>query len=139
MKMKGEDCIFFQLAKAAQAGSKFWGQRVAALNLTATQAMVVRFLFDRDEVTSGELGGRTGLDSATLTGILDRLESADIAQRKPNPADRRAVLIHLTEKGREIGKEVSRLMALANTEFLQGLNVADEKELRRLLARVKDK
>ena len=88
------------------------------LNLTATQAMVLSFLFDKDKVSSSELGSRTELDSATLTGILDRLEVAGIAQRKPNPTDRQAIQIRLTDKGKEIGKEVSRLMGLANAEFL---------------------
>jgi DNA-binding MarR family transcriptional regulator len=139
MKMRGEDCIFFQLAKAAQTGSRFWSQKVAALNLTATQAMVLRFLFDRDEVTSSELGSRTELDSATLTGVLDRLEAAGIAERKPSPTDRRAIHIHLTERGKEVGKEVSRLMGLANAEFLGGMNPSEEKELKRLLDKVRER
>ena len=137
--MRGEDCIFFQLAKAAQTGSRFWSQKVAALNLTATQAMVLRFLFDRDEVTSSELGSRTELDSATLTGVLDRLEAAGITERKPNPTDRRAIHILLTEKGKEVGKEVSRLMGLANAEFLGGMNPSEEKELKRLLDKVRER
>lgn len=139
MKMRAEDCIFFQLAKAAQTGSRFWSQKVAALNLTATQAMVLRFLFDRDEVNSSELGSRTELDSATLTGILDRLEAAGIIERRPNPTDRRAIHIHLTEKGRRAAKEIFRLVGVANTEFLGGLNPSEEKELRRLLDKVRQK
>ena len=137
MKMRTEDCIFFQLAKAAQTGSRFWSQKVAALNLTATQAMVLRFLFDRDEVTSSELGRRTELDSATLTGILDRLETAGLAERRPNPTDRRAIHIHLTEKGKETGKEVARLMEVANAEFLGDMDSSEEKELKRLLDKVR--
>ena len=139
MKMRAEDCIFFQLAKSAQTGSRFWSQKVAALNVTATQAMVLRFLFDRDEVNSSELGSRTELDSATLTGILDRLEAAGIIERRPNPTDRRAIHIHLTEKGRGAGKEISRLMGVANAEFLGGLNPSEGKELRRLLDKVRQK
>jgi DNA-binding MarR family transcriptional regulator len=139
MKMRAEDCIFFQLAKAAQTGSRFWSQKVAALNVTATQAMVLRFLFDRDEVNSSELGSRTELDSATLTGILDRLEAAGIIERRPNPTDRRAIHIHLTGKGRGAAKEISRLVGTANTEFLGSLNASEEKELRRLLDKVREK
>lgn len=139
MKMRAEDCIFFQLAKAAQTGSRFWSQKVAALNVTATQAMVLRFLFDRDEVNSSELGSRTELDSATLTGILDRLEAAGIIERRPNPTDRRAIHIHLTEKGMGTAKEIFRLMGIANSEFLGSLNPSEEKELRRLLDKVREK
>jgi DNA-binding MarR family transcriptional regulator len=139
MNMRAEDCIFFQLVKAAQAGSRFWSQKVSALNLTATQAMVLRFLIDRDEVTSGELGSRAELDSATLTGILDRLDTAGIAERRPNPTDRRTIHIHLTEKGKEVGKEISRLMGLANAEFLKSMNPLEVKELKRLLGKVREK
>jgi MarR family transcriptional regulator, organic hydroperoxide resistance regulator len=135
--MKAEECIFFQLAKASQAGSRFWSQKVAALNVTATQAMVLRFLFDRDEVNSSELGSRIELDSATLTGILDRLEAAGIIERRPNPTDRRAIHVHLTEKGRTTGKKVAQLMEVANTEFLREFNVSEEVALRSLLTRIR--
>jgi DNA-binding MarR family transcriptional regulator len=101
--------------------------------------MVLRFLFDRAEVTSSELGARTEPESATLTGVQDRLEAARIADRKPNPTDRRAIRIHVTEKGKWAGKEVSRLMGLADAEFLEGLNPSEEKELKRLLANVRAK
>ena len=60
--------------------------------------MVLRFLFDRAEGTSSELGDRTELERATLTAVPDRLEAPRIAERKPNPTDRRAIRIHLTEK-----------------------------------------
>ena len=137
MKMRAEDCIFFQLAKAAQTGSRFWSQKVAALNVTATQAMVLRFLFDRDEVNSSELGSRTELDSSTLTGILDRLEVAGIIERRPNPTDRRAIHIHLPEKGRTTGEKVAQLMEVANTEFLREFNVSEGVALRSLLTRIR--
>ncbi len=137
--MRGEDCIFFQLAKTAQAGSRFWSRKVAPLNLTATQAMVLRFLFDRDQVTSSELGRRTELDSATLTGVLDRLEAAGITERRPNPTDRRAIHIQLTGKGKEIGKDVSRLMGLANIEFLKSITPSEERELKRLLGEIRNR
>ncbi len=137
MKMRSEDCIFFQLAKASQTGSRFWGQKISGLNLTTTQAMVLRFLFDRDDITSSELGGRTELDSATLTGILDRLEAAGLVERRPNPTDRRAIRVHLTAKGKKTGETVAALMEQANTEFLSGLNVSEEVALRSLLARIR--
>jgi len=135
--MKADDCIFFQLAKASQAGARFWGQKVSGLSLTAVQAMIIRFLFDNDQIASNDLGMRVSLDSATLTGILDRLESAKLVERQQNPNDRRAIQIHLTEKGRTTGQEVARVMEKANSEFLSILNEDEEKELRCLLNKVR--
>lgn len=89
--MKAETCIFFQLAKASQAASRFWGWKVSGLNLTAVQAMVIRFIYDADGLTSREVGERTTIDSATLTGIFDRLEARGLAERRQNPDDRRSI------------------------------------------------
>ncbi len=137
MTMKAEDCIFFQLSKASQKGARFWAQKVACLNLTAVQTMVMRFLHDRDEITSAELGVRTDLDSATLTGILDRLESAGLVERLPHPDDRRAILVHLTTKGKETGSQVVKLIEEANTEFVRGLSDEEERILRSTLTKIR--
>ena len=105
--MKLDYCIFFQLAKANQIGSRFLGQKVAKLNITPVQALVLGFLRDEDRITSSELGKRTELDSATLTGIIDRLEAAELIERRGNPADRRSIQVHLTERGRFLGSRGS--------------------------------
>ena len=117
-----KDCIFFQFAKANQLAGRFLGQKVAPLNITPVQAMVLGFLHEEDRITSSELGKRTELDSATLTGILDRLETAGLIERLGNPDDRRSIQIHLTGKGKNVGAEAARLIALANREFLAVLN-----------------
>jgi DNA-binding MarR family transcriptional regulator len=135
--MKAEECIFFQLAKANQAGARFWLKKVSALHLTAVQGMVIRFLYDNDRLTSSELGRKTDLDSATLTGILDRLEAGGFIERRRNPEDRRSIRIHLTEKGRASGEKVAQLMEEANKDFLREFNESEEVALRSLLARTR--
>jgi len=135
--MKAEECIFFQLSKASQKGARYLAQKVACLNLTPVQAMVMRFLYDKDEITSAELGFRTDLDSATLTGILDRLESAGLAERLPNLDDRRAILVHLTAKGRESGSQVVKFMEEANAEFVRELSAEEERTLRSTLKKIR--
>lgn len=135
--MKPEDCIFFQLAKASQSAVRFWGQRASKLNLTAVQAMVLRFLYEKDSIASRELGDRTKLDSATLTGILDRLESIGFLERRQNPNDRRAILVCLTEKGSEVCKKVDTALDEANIEFLRNFSDEEKGLLRNFLLRIR--
>jgi DNA-binding MarR family transcriptional regulator len=135
--LKLDYCIFFQLAKANQLGSRFLGQKVAELNITPVQALVLGFLSDEDRITSSELGKRTELDSATLTGIIDRLEAAELIERRGNPADRRSIQVHLTERGRFLGAEAVRLIAEANVEFLKMLTEKERGELRRLIRKLR--
>jgi MarR family transcriptional regulator, organic hydroperoxide resistance regulator len=131
--MKADECIFFQLAKAGQLGSRFWGHKVSDLNVTPVQAMVLRFLYDQDQITSIDLGKKTELDSATLTGVIDRLENAGLIDRKDNPHDRRSIQIYLTEKGKITGEQVARRMEEANTDFLKAFTPQESGELRRLI------
>lgn len=137
--MNKTDCIFFQLAKANQLGSRFLGQKVAQLNITPVQALILGFLNDEDQITSSELGKRTELDSATLTGLIDRMETAKLVERRDNPADRRSIQIHLTERGRTMGTEAVRLIVEANQEFLQKLTKSEQGQLRTLIWKLRDR
>jgi DNA-binding MarR family transcriptional regulator len=135
--MKPVDCIFFQMTKASQNAVRFWGQKVSELNVTAVQAMVLAFLFDEDCVSSRDLGERTQLDSATLTGIIDRLEGMELVERRPNPADRRAIMVCLTETGTAVAKKIQSIMLDANREFLRELSEDEEKEFRQFLLKMR--
>lgn len=135
--MRETDCIFFQFAKANQIASRFLSQKVSRLNITSVQAMVLGFLDDEDRITSSELGKRTELDSATLTGILDRLEVAGFIERKGNPDDRRSIRIHLTKQGRLMSQEATRVITEANSEFLEVLTDAQKRDLHGIIKKLR--
>lgn len=59
-------------------------------------------------VSPGWLAESLSIHPATLTGVLDRLEAGEWAERRPDPADRRRVLIRAR---RERGGELRRLYA----------------------------
>lgn len=135
--MKEEHCIFFQMAKANQTGIKFLNQKILNLGITPVQAMVLNFLSEEDRITAGELGKRIELDSATLTGLLDRLEGARLIERRGNPDDRRSIKIHLTPQGRKTGLEAGRLIQEANREFLAAFTEAEKGLLIELIQKMR--
>jgi DNA-binding MarR family transcriptional regulator len=134
--VKIEECIFYQLSKANQAAARFLNERLASSNVTAVQGVVMNFLSEEDEITSKQLGQRTKLDSATLTGILDRLEAMALIERRANPADRRAILICLTKKGKKLASDVHKTIEKANGDLLTGFGVQEERGFRAMLRRV---
>lgn len=82
-----------------------------------------------------ELARALIVPAATMTKRLDRLEQADLVQRAPHAGDRRAVVIRLTDTGREVTdrvvedvvREVRRLLALTEecrTALDDGLQLA---------------
>jgi DNA-binding transcriptional ArsR family regulator len=46
-------------------------------------------------LTAGDLARRTGLTTASITGVLDRLEEAGFVRRERDPSDRRRVIVRL--------------------------------------------
>ena len=135
--MNPHDCIFFVLSKASQAGIRFLGQKTANLGVRPIQGLVLMALLLEDRITSRQLGELVDLDSATITGILDRLEGLEFIQRKPNPNDRRAILIELTDKGRETARELEAIIPQANQEFLEGFSAEEQMMLKGLLNRAR--
>lgn len=134
--MKVQDCIFFQLAKASQAGSGFWTKKVEHLGVTASQAMVLNFLGEEDCVSSHILCRKLQITSATMTGILDRLEKMTLIERQRHPEDRRAILVCLTGQGLSHAREINTIMVKANEEFLSQLGSKQSQKFRALLKHV---
>jgi DNA-binding MarR family transcriptional regulator len=137
--MNPQDCIFFQLAKAHQAGTRFWTHKLSGFHVTAVQGMVLGFLSKNDRITARELGQRTLLDSATLTGILDRIEKAELIQRRPHPEDRRALQVCLTPGGRDLADTLLEVGIVANQDFLGRLTPEEQMIFRVLLKKLRGK
>jgi DNA-binding MarR family transcriptional regulator len=58
----------------------------------------------RGPLTAGELARLTGLSAAAVTGLIDRLERAGVAERRPDPADRRRVLVGAAKRAERIAE-----------------------------------
>ncbi len=67
------------------------------INVTDLNCLNILALGGR--LTAGELAKRTGLTTASITGVLDRLEEAGFVRRERDPGDRRRVIVRL-EAGR---------------------------------------
>ena len=71
------------------------------LGLTITDSECLSYLSIKGVSTPTELARYTGLTSGSTTAMLDRLEKAEFISRKPNPEDRRGVLIEINDKWTE--------------------------------------
>jgi len=71
-----------------------------------------------------------------MTYLLDDLEKAELVQRQPDPADRRARLIVPTEQGKETLCDLERRLSTAEDEILGSLDQAERSSFRLLLQRV---
>ena len=71
------------------------------LGLNITDSECLSLLAIKGISTPTELAQYTGLTTGSTTAMLDRLEKADFIKRKPNPKDRRGVLIEINQQWTE--------------------------------------
>ena len=86
------------------------------------QGRILFVLWETDNIPISMLSERTGLAKTTLTSMLDRLENRGHIRRVPDPADRRAVRICLTENAYALREKYERVSAMMNEVFYNGFS-----------------
>jgi len=106
--------LCFALYSASGLMTKLYRPLLDPLGLTYPQYLAMLALWERAPSTVGELGEALGLDSATLTPLIKRLEAGGLVTRRRDMADERRVLVEPTAKGQALRgrvKEVSSALA----------------------------
>jgi DNA-binding MarR family transcriptional regulator len=93
--------------------------------LSPADLEVLGLIQQHGPLTAGRLGQLTGLSPAAVTGLIDRLEQAGVAQRRPDPGDRRRVLVELAPGANRVAKQYGTL----EKEALEILGRRDAREL----------
>ena len=86
--------------------------------------------------TQAALAEHLGVDRTMMTYLLDDLEDAELVERRPDPADRRARRVTLTETGQARLTELMCGLHSAEDDLLQPLDVEQRAQLRHLLRRL---
>jgi MarR family transcriptional regulator for hemolysin len=80
------------------------------LELTATQSWVLSALMEKEGIIQGDLAQTLGIRAVTLGGLVDRMESKNWIERRPDEKDRRAKRIWLTPSGRKLEKLINKCL-----------------------------
>jgi MarR family transcriptional regulator, transcriptional regulator for hemolysin len=95
------------------------------LNVTRSQAWMLAYLSRTDGVPQSSLAEQMGLGKVALGGLVDRLEVSEMIERRADPNDRRVNKIFLTERGRQVVKDMRKLTLEANKDILKGISGKD--------------
>jgi DNA-binding MarR family transcriptional regulator len=85
--------------------------------VTRTAMRCMEVLDRVGQLTAGDIARETGLTSGAVTAMLDRLERAGYVRRLRDAADRRRVLVELTDQARQGASEVYGPLSEAVAEF----------------------
>jgi DNA-binding MarR family transcriptional regulator len=98
----------FLISQIKQVGGRIFEKILAEKKIddfNGPQGRILYILWQGDSIPIRELSKKTGLALTTLTGMLDRMEAAGLVNRTFDKADRRKVLIVLTEKAKTLKKD----------------------------------
>ncbi|GLW51432.1 MarR family transcriptional regulator [Streptomyces sp. NBRC 14336] len=102
--------------------------------LTGAQARLLGLL-TLEPLPMRKLALRLKCEPSNVTGIVDRLESRGLVERRPDPADRRVKVAAATDEGREVARSLRESLRFAR-EPLAGLSDQERLALRDLLRRM---
>lgn len=120
-----------QLSRRLRHGSR---QRLAPLGLTPGQGRALSVLERADgPVRMAALAETLRVVPRSATGVIEGLEEAGLVRRETDPADRRSVLVGLTDAGRGVLDELAEARRETAEELFGGLDPADQRRLLALL------
>ena len=110
--------------------------RLAALlaphGIHAGQDMLLLAVWDEPGLRQGALAARLGVEAATVTRMLQRLERSGLVERRADPHDARALRVHPTPRSRLVEGTVRRAWAQLDEILVAELGEAAAAQLRQL-------
>jgi DNA-binding MarR family transcriptional regulator len=110
-------CVAYAFADLLQ---KVCDEQDKAYVVTPSQWGALALLANSDGLTVGAISQQRGIDAATVTGIIKRLEQSGLVERRHDREDRRVVKVYLTAEGASITAILNPRVATFNDEMLRG-------------------
>jgi DNA-binding MarR family transcriptional regulator len=110
---------------------------MAELDLTPAQSRTLRVISKVDSpIRMGELAATLGVVPRSATGLVDALEHAGLVERTVDPDNRRAVLVTLTQRGRDMQDRMADARRRAGDGIFGALDTPERRKLADLLQKL---
>lgn len=129
----------FLISRIKQVGGRLFDRMLSEADVDAfngAQGRILYILWQKDGLTISQISGQTSLANTTLTSMLDRMEQSGLIVRSPSPTDRRALLIHLTDKAKSLQQDYDRISQQMNELYYLGFTDAEILQFEGYLTRV---
>lgn len=127
------DRVAFLLRLALSRAEALGEQALTELGLSGREYGVLALLQHRAPPAQHHLGAALGIDRTTTVALLAALEARGLIAREPDPANRRAHRVSLTENGEELRARAAALLADCDERFLDPLTAEERTRVRALL------
>jgi DNA-binding MarR family transcriptional regulator len=113
-------------------------EALAPWDIAPSQFRALRVLKRHGVMRLSELADHLRIAARSATEVIDALEARDLVGRRPDPADRRATLVEVTEHGISVLDAVSAARGTEAERVFGRLSPADRADLTRILRKLQD-
>jgi DNA-binding MarR family transcriptional regulator len=113
-------------------------ETLAPWDITPAHLRALRMLSRHGTMRLSELSDRLQIAPRSATEVVDALQAQDLVRRRPDPADRRATLVEVTDHGAGILAEIRAARGTEAGRVFGRLSPADRAELARILSKIRD-
>ena len=132
------ETIGFNLVKLCKQYFNRLNVALNVYNLYEGQQNVLIQLWDEDGLSQSELTRRLGIEPASVSKGIERMENAGFIVRRPDEDDARANRIFLTDLGRSLEVPVNQAWFEVEDELLASMTVEERMLLRRLVLQMRE-
>jgi DNA-binding MarR family transcriptional regulator len=126
----------FLLAQLGTSAHRQFAERLARLKLHPRHFGMLSHLAASEGRSQQALSNALGIHRSAVVALVDDLEQRGLAERRRDPADRRAYTLYLTPAGHKLLADLEHIADEHDTDLLTALNASERAQLISLLQRV---
>ncbi|SCF09503.1 DNA-binding transcriptional regulator, MarR family [Micromonospora coriariae] len=108
-------------------------ESLAPWDVTPSQSRALGVLARHGELRPGAIAEHLRIAPRSATEVVDDLQARGLVERRPDPADRRATLVALTDEGNRVSSAIRAARRAEADRFFGHLDDADRDQLARIL------
>ena len=131
-----DENVATMLSHVSRLMRRSFDARARAIGVTRPQWQVLSLLARHEGINQGGLAELLEVEPITAGRMIDRLQDADLVERRPDPADRRAWRLHLTPRGAQLLDQLRPFARDTMELALEGIGEPERAQLTAALARM---
>jgi MarR family transcriptional regulator for hemolysin len=131
-----QEPLGLRLTRTARAVSRAFDEALSAAGGSLPQWLVLVELKSQAHGNQRDIARAVGVEAATLTHHLNRMEAAGLVSRTRDPHNRRVHQVELTAAGEKLFNTLRQKVAAFDRQLREGFSERDIAQLRRLLDRL---
>ena len=132
-----DDTLAEALRSVAHRLRRISVESLARWDVSPSQARALRVVTRHGAIRLTELAEHLHIAPRSTTEVVDDLQAKGLVQRHPDPQDRRATLVEVTEHGIEVGNAIRSAQGADAERLFDRLGATDRDHLARILRKLR--